>query len=228
MVGDGDEAGPHLLRRSPARRPAPLAKELRILKALVCLVAGAAIGTASIGLGRAHDRVGPFTLTIATAPAVEGRTTVDLEALKQALGATAGLLSRLGLGDVVNLPEAGIVSAQTHSTPLLLRLTITEVDPDRVSAILPRRASSLLELLSPLKTRLTAAMAQLAARTIAVGAAGGFLLGLLLRGRILGALAGVAGGAAAPAAIFALTGATYDFNAFRQPLAAAGALLGLR
>jgi hypothetical protein len=224
--GSGQSPGREL--EIPARRPRPLAKELPILRALVCLVAGAAIGTASIGLGRAHDRVGPFTLTIATAPGVEGRTTVDLEALKQALGEATGLLSRLGLGDVVNLPEAGIVSAKTHSTPLLLRLTITEVDPDRVGEILPRQASSLVELLSPLKTRLTATLAQLAARTIAIGAAGGFLLALLLRGRILGALAGLAGGAAAPAAIFALTGATYELNAFRQPLAAAGALLGLR
>lgn len=179
----------------------------------------------AIGLGKAEDQIGPLTVRVATAPAVQGRTVVDLEALREALNSASDALSRLGLEDVVDVPDAGMISARTHRTPLLLRLTITRVDPARAAEILPGGASSLVEVLSPLKTRLTATMARLATTTIAIGAGGGFLLALLLRGRILGALAGLAGGAAAPAAIFALTGATYNLEAFRRPLAAAAGLV---
>lgn len=121
-----------------------------------------------------------------------------------------------------------MVSARTHSTPLALRLRITRVDPARATEILPRGASDLADLLSPLKARMTATMARLAATTIALGAATGFILALLFGGRILGALAGLTGGAGAPAAIFALTGATYNLDAFRHPVEAAAALLNWR
>lgn len=199
-----------------------------IIKILFCLMAGAVAGVGAIGLGRANDQVGPFTVAISTAPAAQGRTVIDAGALREALNEGAGLLSRFGLDNVVNVPPAGKVSARTHPTPLLVKLTITKVDPQKVRDVLPARAFSVADLLAPLKTRLTATMARLAAQTLAVGGAGGLLLALVLRGKILGALAGVAGGAGAPAFIYALTAATYDLDAFRRPLAAAANLLGLR
>lgn len=198
-----------------------------MFRVLICLVAGVLAGVGAIGLGRAEDQIGPFTVSVATTPSAQGITVMDLDVLNDALDEASQVLSRLGLDDVLKVPDEGIVSARTHSTPLLLRLTITRVDPARVQEILPGRASSVADLLSPLKTRLTATMARLAVTSIAIGAAGGLVLSFLFRGRIMGALAGLTGGAGAPAAIFVLTGATYDLDAFRQPLEAAAALLYL-
>ncbi len=185
------------------------------MRVLVCLLAGVLAGVGAIGLGKAEEQVGPFKLEIATTASSRGRTEVDLGALREALNrATGGILSRLRLDDVVNVPQAGKVSARTHAAPLLVRMRITDVDPERVREILPSGRPSLVELLSPIRTRLTATMTRLAATSVALGAAAGMVLALLFRGRILGVLAGIAGGAGAPAAIFALTAATYDLNAF--------------
>lgn len=205
--------------------PAPLRSRPGpdLIRAFLCLIAGAIAGYGAIGLGRAQDQAGPLSVNIATSPAAEGRTEIDLQVLKEALERRAGVLSRLGLQNVVPIPQAGVVSARTHSSPLLLKLTVTGIDPARVIEILPRGPVSLAGLLAPLKTQLTAAVARLAVRTMALGALGGLVVSFVFRGRILGAFAGVAAGAAAPAVVFALTAASFDLNAFSNPSAAVGA-----
>jgi predicted phosphodiesterase len=131
-----------------------------------------------------------------------------------AVAATAGA----GTGrTVLTVPPLGTVSADTHTSPLSLALTLSEVDftaLGRAVADSSRRDDMVSEVESDLRALGRRVTIQLVLSGAVIGAIAG---GLLPRRRATHALEGALGGLVLVGASVIVAAATFDVNAFEEP-----------
>ncbi|MGH2705196.1 MAG: metallophosphoesterase family protein [Actinomycetota bacterium] len=119
---------------------------------------------------------------------------------------------------VIALPPLGAVEAQTHLSPIRLRLSPETIDLPDVQRLLTRRSDP-KRLVSRLEGERNRALRDAALRMAAVGSGGGLLAFALLRGTRTGELAAsVVAGALVPILVFAAALAGYHPEAFRDPI----------
>ncbi|HYP24800.1 MAG TPA: metallophosphoesterase [Actinomycetota bacterium] len=164
----------------------------RLLGVLLAGCFGAAASYAALGLLPAvRHEAGPATLDTTLAPG-GGRM-------------------------VLRIPPLGTVTAGTHTPPVALRMTLSEVDVPRLTERVGNAAAR-AELAAAVEEDLRALVPRLVWQTC-LGAAvlGGIVAALLPRRRLSYVAAGAAGGAVAAAALLGLTAASFDVDAFEQP-----------
>ncbi|HVL63738.1 MAG TPA: metallophosphoesterase family protein [Actinomycetota bacterium] len=139
--------------------------------------------------------------------------------VRHALGpATVAAGVRMGEGTTtVHVPPLGAIEADTHASPLRVRVTIDEVDPEPLAEAVTffgaRRA-----LAAEIEGDLRSAAEALALRVAVAGLLLGAIMAALLPGRSRGTIAaGAAGGAIAVAVSIAATAITFDVAAFEEP-----------
>lgn len=173
-------------------RCVPEHPRLVILRALAMLAVGAAGATLALLLaGRLRYPIGPFTVEFQALP---GPASTEIA-----------------------LPPLGVIRADTHLAPLTLRATLQSIDPDRLSALVRERSVESLVLL--VERAGTDAFRSYAVRVWAFAVAGAAVAGLAVfrsrRGAVVGALAS---GTLFVTALGGITWATYQPEAFREPV----------
>jgi predicted phosphodiesterase len=173
-------------------RCVPERPRLVILRALAVLAVGAAGATLALLLaGRLRYPIGPFTVEFQALP---GPATTEIA-----------------------LPPLGVIRADTHLAPLTLRATLQSIDPDRLSALVRERSVESLVLL--VERAGADAFRSYAVRVWAFAVAGAAVAGLAVFRRRRGAVVGVlASGTLFVTALGGITWATYQPEAFREPV----------
>jgi hypothetical protein len=122
-----------------------------------------------------------------------------------------------GTGDtILFIPPLGTVVANTHFSPLSLRLTITSVDPDSLADAVSVTSRDLL--VDQLENDLRGTAARLAVQLILGAVVLGLLIAALFPRRRLGTIvAGGIGGGIIVGLIVLLTARTFDVASFAQP-----------
>jgi predicted MPP superfamily phosphohydrolase len=156
------------------------------------LLVGAIVGLASMSLVPASPRwIGPARVAVEAGIAA-GRT--DLR-----------------------LPPLGTVSAKTHLPPVLITVTLVDVDPTALGQTLFKGEGS-QELIAQAEEGLRKSAITLALRLVLAGLLlGAVAAALLPRRRISGIVAGAAGGLLGVFAMLAFTAVTFNVGAFGQP-----------
>ena len=178
----------------PSRRagPAPAAGRRRLLSPLLAGCFGAAAAYAALGLLPAvgHE-AGPATLEASLAPGA---------------GST-----------VLRIPPLGTVAANTHTPPVTLRMTLSEVDVTRLAERVGDAAAR-AELADAVEEDLRALGPRLAWQScLGAAVAGAIAAALLPRRRPSLVIAGAAGAAVLAAVLVGATGASFDVEAFEEP-----------
>jgi predicted phosphodiesterase len=131
---------------------------------------------------------------------------------------TVSMSGSFGAGDTtLFVPPLGTVVADTHVSPLNLRMTITSIDPNALSdavSVATNRDLFAAELETDLRSSASRVAVQLVLGAFVLGA----LIAALLPQRRLGTIvAGAVGGLAVVGAVIWLTAGTFDVEAFEQP-----------
>jgi Icc-related predicted phosphoesterase len=138
---------------------------------------------------------------------------------QHALGpTTVSTAASLGFGHTtLFVPPLGTVVANTHLSPLNLRLTITSIDPDSLGDAVTEptnRDLFIKELEEDLRATAVRVALQLMVGGLALGA---IVAALLPRRRLRSIIAGSIGGFVVVGSVIWLTAQTYDVRAFEQP-----------
>ena len=163
------------------------------LQLVMVVVAGALAALVTTGLGaRTEGTVGPGKVVLQARPGQPGTTRLQL-------------------------PPVGRVTAETHSTPVLLEARIDEVDIDRVQALLkdpdPQR-----RLAEEVRRDLRPLFGRLAVRSLLLAALAGAVGGVLLpRRKWWHAVIGAGAGVLAIGILGGLTWRQFDIEAFDRP-----------
>lgn len=132
---------------------------------------------------------------------------------------TVSLRTRCCLGTETRLlvPPVGAISAGTHRPSVDVEASIDEVDVEALQA-LGGSAAPDQALAEAIDEDLPGLLQELVARSLAMGAIAGVLVGVVVPGRRWDtALAGGVGGVLAVAAVLGLTWSSYDQEAFEEP-----------
>lgn len=141
-----------------------------------------------------------------------GRATFAIDAFRVQLAASFG---QFGVTRV-DLPPFGQVWARTHHGPLTLTITLEDVDPDLLRAMIERDTNR--DVIPQVERQLKAAGERFLAYLVLLAAAGGAAGTLVLRRRDLRrAAAGAFIGLLSMSAVVGWSYATYDVRAFRSP-----------
>ncbi|MBE0477459.1 MAG: metallophosphoesterase family protein [Coriobacteriia bacterium] len=150
------------------------------------------VGLVAFGaFARAEFPVGPARVSVATAPALEGRTTLTA-------------------------PPFGSVSAPTHPAPVRLEATLTEVDVPRLQRLAENGVPDEVA-----QTELTDSLRRGAWKAVGTGllaaAVASAFVGWSLRHRLWVLAASTALGVAVPAVLVGWTALAFDATAFQRP-----------
>ncbi len=162
-------------------------------RASIAAACGALAALTSLGwIQSSETPLGPGTVRIAAGLAREGGTSIEL-------------------------PPLGRLRAATHRMPVVLEARVVSVDVDAA-----QQAASGSDPLDALGDEITAdlpgALRAFVLRSLAIAAAAGAVVALLLPGRrAADALPGAIGGAVAVGVLLAGTWVPYDLEAFREP-----------
>lgn len=131
---------------------------------------------------------------------------------------TVSATGTLGAGNTtLFVPPLGTVVADTHVSPLNLRMTVTSIDPDSLSDAVSRATNRDLfvdELETDLRSTASRTAVQLILGAIIIGA---LVAALLPRRRAGTILAGSLGALLTVGTVLWLTAGTFDVRAFEQP-----------
>lgn len=168
-------------------------------------ILGAALGLAAVALGGAGTYpAGPLEVEVVPAPAIRGRT-------------------------VIELPPLGTVEAATHAAPIRLTFSVRRVGLDGLEKYLASRPT-VAESLEEVRSAARSAAPRIALRVLVLGATGGLAGALLIRAGRRGLIT-LAAGALAPVLWLGSAALGFDARAFREPtltgtLTAAPSVLG--
>ncbi|MCL4499357.1 MAG: metallophosphoesterase [Chloroflexi bacterium] len=141
-----------------------------------------------------------------------GASSYEIDGVLINLAARPALTGKTVLG----VPPFGEVSAETHSSPLLISATLERVYPDKLEKV-TQEAPPGDKLVSRIEKDATHTLKDFVIRLIAIAAVGGLIGALVAQKRVRYGLLGALVGAVVVAGLLGVAYETYNINSFRQP-----------